>query len=88
MTGWLSSAARPAAIDAPLRPGHSGVSAAWNMTALDEDDARKAYEALEFQADACRGCGHCEERRAHIPVSSVMKQMAEYFQKKKKEQRR
>ena len=57
--------------------------AAWNMTALDEDDARKAYEVLEFQADSCRSCGHCERVcPQHISVSSVMKQMAGYFKKK------
>lgn len=57
--------------------------AAWNMTALEEDGAKKAYGELSVKADACRACGHCErECPQHIPVSRVMKEIAGYFEKK------
>ena len=57
--------------------------AAWNMTAVDEDEADKFYGELEVKADSCRACGHCEkECPQRISVSQVMKQIAGYFKEK------
>ena len=57
--------------------------AAWNMTAVNEDEAKKSYGELEVKADSCRACGHCEkECPQRIPVSQVMKQIAGCLEEK------
>lgn len=56
---------------------------AYNQTASrGMDRARKTYEELSVKADSCKACGHCEkECPQHIPVSQVMKTVAEVFGK-------
>ncbi len=68
----------PAGIDVGL------VNKYYDLALAGDDMAANHYEKLSVKADACTGCGHCDERCPFKAGQSArMQEIAEYFKNRK-----